>query len=235
MTSRRWALLAATPMALAGLAVTVGGTHAQSSAGQPVPTRVLLCGTFTPGTDNFSGASDIDHQNGASSAGNVYAYHGQNCEQEEGQNDSIGTFTWSITRSNVHAAEAGTAPQAEFGTEHGIATLSTDQNQAAGFNGRVTNFDLSMNDNDGDPCSAQGSSRSVYYASGAMDSANNCSPGGPGNFNTHGGASTGAHFRGNYGTTVYQDEDMNNVQSQCNQSLGSTNMCFEGVIIGFTN
>jgi len=222
-------------MALAGLAVTIGGTHAQTAAGQPVPTQVLLCGTFTPGTDNFSGASDIDHQNGASSAGKVYAYHGQNCDQEEGQNDSIGTFTWTVSRSNVHAAEAGSAPQAEFGTEHGIATLSTDQDQAAGFNGRVTNFDLSLNDNDGDPCNSQGSNRSVYYASGNQDTANNCSPGGPGNFNTHGGASTGAHFRGNYGTTVYQDEDISNVQSQCNQSLGSTTMCFEGVINGFTN
>jgi len=129
----------------------------------------------------------------------------------------------------------GHGTQAEFGTEHGIATLSTDQSQAAGFNGRVTNFDLSINDNDGDPCTAQGFNRSVYYASGNQDTANNCSPGAPGNFNTHGGASTGAHFRGIYGTTVYQDEDTNNVQSQCNQSLGSANMCFEGVINGFTN
>ena len=37
------------------------------------------------------------------------------------------------------------------------------------------------------------------------------------------------------GQFVYQDEDMSNLQSQCNQSLGSTTMCFEGVIIGFTN
>ena len=234
MTSRRWTLLATAPLALAGLSLTIGSSHAQSSAGQPVPTRVLFCGLFTPGSDNVSGASDIDHQNGAHSSGKVYAYHGQNCESEEGQ-DGIGTFTWTVTRSNVHAQESGTGPQAEFGTEHGIAALSTDTDQAAGFNGRVTNFDLSINDSDGDACQSQGSNRSIYYASGAMDAGNNCSPGGPGNFNTHGGASTGDHFRGNYGTTVYQDEDATNVQSQCNHALHSTMMCFEGVILGFTN
>ncbi len=239
MTTRRWALLAATPLAVAGL--TVGsGAGAQSAAGKPVPTNVLLCGQFTPGTDNFSGASSIDHQDGATSSGNVYQYHHQTCEQEESTNPNadspIGTYTWTVGHSNVHAAEAGSSPQAEFGTEHGIATLSIDGGQAAGFNGRVTNFDLSMNDNDGDPCSASdGSGRSIYYASGNQDTANNCSPGGPGNFNTHGGASTGQHFRGNYGTTVYQDTDSSNTGSNCNSALAESTMCFEGVINGQTN
>lgn len=235
MTPRRWAILAAMPLAAAGYTFATGATHAQT-AGAPTPEKVLLCGQFTPGSDSFSGASDVDHPNGASSAGNVYQYHGQTCEQEENQNDSIGTYTWTVTHSNVQAAESGSAPQAEFGTEHVAVALSIDGGQAAGANGRVTNFDLSMNDNDGDPCTASdGSNRSIFYASGSQDTANNCSPGGPGNFNTHGGASTGQHFRGIYGTTVYQDTDMTNTGSQCNSSLGSTMDCFEGVINGFVN
>lgn len=236
MTTRRWAILAATPIAVAGFTFGTGGTHAQSAAGQPTPEHVLLCGLYTPGTDNFSGSSTIDHQTGATSSGNIYQYHGQTCEQEENSNDSIGTYTWTVTRSNVHAEESGTAPQAEFGTEHVAVALSIDGGQAAGANGRVTNFDLSLNDNDGDACTASdGSNRSIFYASGSQDAQNNCSPGGPGNFNTHGGASTGDHFRGIYGTTVYQDTDTTNTGSQCNSSLASTDDCFEGVINGQVN
>jgi hypothetical protein len=233
MTTRRWAMLAAVPLALAGLTMTLGGIRA-ATAGTPVPTRDLLCGTWMTGSDRFS-SSNIDHPSGSSAMGKVYAYHGQTCEQEENQNDSIGTFTWTINHSNVHVQEAGSAPQAERGTEHGIAMLSTDNSQTAGFNGHITNFDLSISDKDGDACTDQGSNRSVFYASGNQDGSGNCSPAGPGNFNTHGGASTGNHFRGNYGTTVYQDEDMSNMMSPCNGSTGSTTLCFEGVIIGQTN
>ena len=236
MTIRRWAILAAAPLAVAGFTLGTGGTHAQTAAGTPTPEQVLLCGLYTPGADNFSGNSDVDHPSGASSTGNIYQYHGQTCEQEENQTDSIGTYTWTVSHNNVQAAESGSKPQAEFGTEHVAVTLSIDGGQAAGANGRVTNFDLSMNDNDGDPCTASdGSNRSVFYASGNQDTQNNCSPGGPGNFNTHGGASTGKHFRGNYGTTVYQDTDSMNTGSQCNSSLMSTNDCFEGVINGQVN
>src|SRR5579864_3109787 len=237
MTTRRWATLAAVPMALAGMTMTLGGTHAATSAGTPVPTQVLLCGTWSTGGDRFS-SPNIDHPSGSSASGNVYQYHGQDCESEEGPtpaDSSIGTFTWTISHSNVHAQESGSAPQAEFGTEHGLAALSTDNQQAAGFQGRIGNFDLSTNDSDGDACNSQGSNRSVFYASGSQDTSGSCSPGGFGNFNTHGGASTGAHFRGNYGTTVYQDEDMSNVNSQCNGALGSMTLCFEGVINGQTN
>ena len=233
MTSRRWAILAAMPLAAVGLTLGKGGAGA-ATAGQPVPTDVLLCGTWMTGSDRLSGPN-IDHPSGSSAMGKVYNYHGQNCEQEEGQNDSIGSFTWTIDHSNVHTQEAGSAPQAERGTEHGIAMLSTDNSQEAGFNGHITNFDLSMADKDGDACNSQGSNRSVFYASGNRDASGNCSGGGPGNFNTHGGASTGTHFRGQYGTTVYQDEDMSNMMSQCNASMGSTAMCFEGVIQGQTN
>ena len=234
MTTRRWAMLAAVPAALAGLTVTLGGIRMASSAGPPVATQVLLCGTWMTGSDRLS-SPNIDHPSGSSAMGKVYAFHGQNCEQEEGQNDSIGTFTWSVSHSVVHTQESGSAPQAEFGTEHGIATLSTDNSQEAGFNGHITNFDLSSADNDGDACTSQGSNRSVFYGSGNQDQSGNCSPGGPGNFNTHGGASTGAHFRGHYGTAVYQDEDMSNMMSPCNGSMGSTTLCFEGVINGQTN
>ena len=234
MTTRRWAILAAAPLAAAGFTLGTGGTHAQTAAGQPTPEKVLLCGMFTPGSDSFSGP--IDHQSGASSSGNIYTYTGQTCEQEEGKNDSIGTFTWTVTHSNVHAQEAGSGPEAERGTEHVAVALSIDGGQAAGANGRVGNFDLSINDNDGDACTASdGSNRNIFYASGSQDTQNNCSPGGPGNFNTHGGASTGDHFRGIYGSTVYQDTDTTNVQSSCNSSLGSTADCFEGVINGFVN
>ena len=233
MATRRWAVLAAAPIALAGISLS-SGAHAASSAGAPVPTQDLLCGMWTTGSDQFSGTSDVDHPSGSSAMGKIYQYHGQTCEQAQSNNESsIGTFTWSISDSNVHAAEAGSSPQAEFGTEHGIANLSTDNNIAAGFNGHITNFDLSSNDNDGDSCTASdGNNRTVYYASGQRDAQNNCSPAGPGNFNTHGGASTGGHFNGKYGTTVYQWGDMT---SMSNCKNGSMNYCFEGVIQGFTN
>ena len=233
MATRRWTLLAATPLVVAGFTLSTGASHADSSAGTPTPEQVLLCGMFTPGTDDFSG--QIDHQSGASSTGNVYKYTGQTCEQEEGKNDSIGTFTWTVEHSNAHAEEEGSAPQAERGTEHVAVALSIDGGQAAGAQGHVGNFDLSINDSDGDACTAtDGSHRNVFYASGNQDPST-CSPAGPGNFNTHGGASTGQHFRGNYGTTVYQDTDMSNVQSTCNSSTGSTAKCFEGVINGQVN
>ena len=58
-----------------------------------------------------------------------------------------------------------------------------------------------------------------------------CSPSAPGNINTHGGAQLGQHFRGMYGTIVYQDE--NNSQSPCQS--GSSNYCFEAILKGQTN
>ena len=237
MVIRRWSVLAALPVAVAGLTLGLTGSHA-ATAGTPVPVQVLLCGTWATGADQFSGTSDIDHPSGSSSTGKIYPYHGQTCESEDGPtpaDSSTGTYTWTIRHSNVHAVETGSGPQAEFGTEHGTAALSTTQ-EAAGLNGQIKNFDLSTNDSDGDSCTASdGSSRSIFYSSGAQDTQNSCSPGGPGNFNTHGGASTGQHFRGNYGSTVYQDTDMTDTDSQCNSGLASTTKCFEGVINGFVN
>jgi len=226
MTSRRWALLAATPAALAGLSVGTHAVGAGSAAGQPVPENVLLCGMFTTGTDRFSGASSIDHPSGASSSGQTYAYTGQRCEDEQGQSGD-GTYTWTIATSNIHARESGSSPQAEFGTEHGQYALS-DHPRQGGFNGRVTNFDLSSADNDGDACG----SRTVYYASGFQaNTGGSCSPSGPGLFNTHGGAASGDHFRGDYGTVVYQYGDQTN--SPC--PTGSSSYCFEAVLNGQTN
>jgi hypothetical protein len=223
MRRRRWALMAATPAALAGLTIATTGVFAGSSAGKPVAQNELLCGLFTPAADNFSGASNIDHPDGASSAGMSYPYAGQNCENP---GSSDGNYTWTITHSNVHT---GGGPQDERGTEHVQFALDVNGDHAAGAQGHVTNFDLSSADNVGDPCAP----RTVYYASGhAYDATGTCSPGSVGNFNTHGGAATGDHFRGNYGTVVYQWGDATS-NSPCKN--GSPNYCFEGILQGQTN
>src|SRR6266567_458624 len=54
MITRRWAVLAAMPVAVAGLTMGLGRAGAQTAAGTPVPVHVLLCGTFAPGSDRFS-------------------------------------------------------------------------------------------------------------------------------------------------------------------------------------
>jgi hypothetical protein len=222
MRRRRWALMAATPAALAGLTIATTGVFA-GTAGQPVAQKELLCGMFTPAADNFSGASNIDHPDGASSAGKTYPYSGQNCEASQPSSD--GNYTWTITHSNVHT---GGGAQDERGTEHVQFSMTENGGQAAGAQGHVTNFDLSSADTAGDTCS----NRTVYYASGhAYDAAGTCSPGSVGNFNTHGGAATGNHFRGNYGTVVYQYGDQTN--SPC--PTNSTSYCFEGILQGQTN
>jgi hypothetical protein len=215
--------MAATPAALAGLAIAT--TAAFGAAGQPVAQQELLCGTIMPAADNFSGASDIDHPDGSTSTGKTYPYANQDCENP---GSSDGNYQWTITHSNVHAQEAGTSPQAERGTEH--VQFALTNGQQAGAQGRITNFDLSANDNTGDPC---GSNRVVYYASGHQyDEAGSCSPSSVGNFNTHGGAATGEHFRGNYGTVIYQRND-NNTDNPC--KTGSMNYCFEAILVGQTN
>src|SRR5436309_7434821 len=99
-------------------------THSSSGnsqAGQPTPTRVLLCGMYMPATDRFAGNSSIDHPFGASATGNEYPYSGQNCEAS--QPSSIGTFMWTLSHSNVNI---GT----ERGTEHGEFMLSNSSREA---------------------------------------------------------------------------------------------------------
>ncbi|HXA28898.1 MAG TPA: hypothetical protein VN193_09145 [Candidatus Angelobacter sp.] len=221
--SRRWALIAATPAALAGLAIATSGAFA-GTAGTPVAQNELLCGMFTAAADNFAGQSDIDHPDGATSSGKTYPYSGQNCEASQPSSD--GTYAWTIAHSNVHT---GGGPQDERGTEHVEFALTVSGGQEAGAQGHVTNFDLSSADKTADTCG----SRDVFYASGhQFDAAGSCSPSGPGNFNTHGGAAAGNHFRGNYGTVVYQWGDMTSM-SPCQK--GSMNYCFEAVLEGQTN
>jgi hypothetical protein len=215
--------MAASPAALAGLLVATTGAFGASSAGKPVAEQELLCGLFVPAGDNFSGASDIDHPDGSSSAGMTYTYTGQNCESP---GSSTGNYQWTVTHSNVHT---GAGPQNERGTEHVQFSMDVNGGQQAGAQGHITNFDLSTADNVGDPCG----DRTVFYASGhAYDAAGSCSPSSVGNFNTHGGAATGDHFRGNYGTVVYQWGD-NTSNSPCKN--GSTNYCFEAILEGQTN
>src|SRR5204863_5468422 len=143
----------------------------------------------------------------------------QNCESEYnglgGFSNGSGMYDWTIGHSNVNTTT-------ERGTEHGIFMLSADGGREAGFNGQITNYDFATPNTTAapDPCS----NRDIYYASGhAYDPS--CSPSGAGNFNTHGGADAGQHFRGMYGTIVYQDE--NNIQSPCQS--GSSNYCFEAI------
>jgi len=179
------------------------------------------------GSDRISGQSSIDHPSGSSAIGQQYDYSGQNCESEYngtgGFSNGAGMFSWTVSHSNVDTST-------ERGTEHGALMLSADANKTAGFNGHVTNYDFAT------PITAAAAdscgNREIYYASGhAYDTSGSCSPSGPGNFNTHGGAATGDHFRGNYGTVVYQDQ--NNMQSPCQS--GSSNYCFEAILEGQTN
>jgi hypothetical protein len=73
--------------------------------------------------------------------------------------------------------------------------------------------------------------RDIYYASGHAHDSGTCSPSGPENFNAHGGAATGQHFRGMYGTVVFQTTG--NKMSPCDAS--STSYCFEAIAKGQTN
>ena len=198
-----------------------GSAGKGSAAGKPTAQSDLLCGTFTPGSDRISGGSDIDHPSGGSATGSVYPYTGQSCENPGSSSGS--TFMWTLTHSNVNV-------NSERGTEHGEFLLSSTSYEA-GFDGHITNYDFTtpLTAAAPDPCS-DGSGRETYYASGhAYDACG--APGGPGNFNTHGGAQLGQHYRGNYGTLVYQDT--NNNMSSCQS--GSQTYCFEAVLEGQTN
>lgn len=218
--------MAAAPAAIAGLTLATTGAFAGSSAGKPVPNQYLLCGLFTPGNvDNFAGSSSEDHPDGSSSTGMTYAYTGQNCESENG-NTGTGSYTWTIAHSNVQTNASN--PNFERGTEHVQFTMDITGNRASGAQGHVTNFDLSSADNAGDSCG----SRIIFYASGHAYDTQTCSPSSVGNFNTHGGAQTGDHFRGNYGSIAYQWGD-NTSNSPCKE--GSTTYCFEAVLEGQTN
>lgn len=196
---------------------STSSTHSSTSAGQPVASKLLLCGMWTPGTEPAAGKSNIDHPSGATATGSEFTYTGQTCESEYGNNSS-NQFMWTISHSNVNTTT-------ERGTEHGLFTLMSG-GQEAGFNGHITDYDYPTSD-----CTS--GNRVIYYASGHAYDSTGCpdAGSGPGNFNTHGGAATGQHFRGTYGTIVYQDQNNNN--SPCQS--GSGMYCFEGILQGQTN
>ena len=200
--------------------------NSSSQAGQPTSENDLLCGMYTPAGDRMAGNSNIDHPAGATATGTDYLNpaSGNNCESSNG--NSSDTFTWTLSHSNVNL---GT----ERGTEHGEFALSRNGSREAGFDGHITEFDLSQLTTQ-DPWSCPAENREIFYSSG--HGYDNCGlPSGPGNFNTHGGAQLGQHYRGNYGTIVYQRTD-NNSNNSCPYNNGSgTTYCFEGILEGQTN
>ena len=222
MFSTRSRLLAIAGGAISSLVLI---TAAVGASGPPTSLKVLLCGTTSGFSgDRVSGQSSIDHPSGLSATGDEFAYTGQNCRDEAG-NSSSNRFSWTIRQDNVNLVT-------ERGNEHADAattTLAQTGSFANGFDGHVYEYDLP----NGDFATCQDSSH-VYYASGhAFDSA--CSVGsGPGNFNTEGGASTGNHYNGKYGTLIYRWGNGITDQSQCPTNQ-STTYCFEAIIIGQIN
>jgi len=167
------------------------------------------------GQDVQEGASNQDHPTSSSFMANEEAA-GTQCT---GDNSSAGSDNWTIDHSNVDVVT-------ERGTEHGIWQRA-DGSPPAGFNGHITDYD---HQSGGDPC-VDGASRTVYYQSGKET---DCAPSfGPvGNFNTHGGAATGQHFRGNYGTIIFQQGDDT---STSNCKVGSDMYCIQVDLNGQTN
>lgn len=220
MFSTRSRLLAVAGGAIATLLLL---TVATSAAGPPTSLSVLLCGTTSGfGADRVSGNSSIDHPSGLSASGQDYSYTGQNCRTNNAS--SSGTFTWTIRQDNVNLTT-------ERGNEHADASatmLAETGSFANGFDGGVYEYDLPS----GDPATC-GDGSQVYYASGhAFDSA--CSVGSaPGNFNTEGGASTGQHYNGKYGTLIYRYGSSTS-GSPCGTDQ-STTYCFEAIIQGQIN
>jgi hypothetical protein len=191
-------------------------TTVAATADPPVPpgeptSDELLCGTVAPpGNSATHGKSPIDHPTWDAVSGMEYPYTGtENCDSPPSSN---GTFTWSIKHSNVN-----TLATSERGTEHGVFMDTANGMRVAGFNGQVTNWDFGSG---GDSCGP----RVVYYASGHNHYAN-CGPSGQGNFNTHGGQADMQHFRGTYGTVVYQNDDNNS----CLPGQAVT-YCFEAIL-----
>lgn len=232
MFSTRSRLLAIAGGAIACLTAISVGVSASSSAGRPTPVAYLLCGTFTPGADNFSGNSSVDHPSGASASGTATPISavptGDACDQSSNSN---AMFQWTIQHDNVQTSQ--TNPQSERGTEHGLATVqSISTTYSVGFNGQITNFDLSTADQEGDACS-DSDGRVSFYASGFAGSYTGCGTDAVGNADTHGGAQVGQHFVGKYGTLVYQESDNDNDGSNC--PLGGATYCFEAVLVGQQN
>src|SRR4051794_21795592 len=172
----------------AGLGITLAsGAMAGSAAGKPTDRSGTLCGIGKAPTVTQDGQSDESKFGGASFMANAQD-PGTQCTNSN--SSTGGNNSWTIGHGNVDTVS-------ERGTEHGQYLLEGSSRQG-GFNGHVTDFDF----NGTDPC-VDSKDRTVYYQSGR---ATDCAPSfGPvGNFNTHGGAQTGDHFRGNYGTIIFQ-------------------------------
>jgi len=188
------------------------GAFADSGAGKPVDDSVTLCGVGTLGQDVQEGSSDQSHPTPSSFSANEEDA-GTQCT---GDNSTAGNDNWTIDHSNVNVVT-------ERGTEHGI--WQRPDAPPAGFNGHITDYDR-----DAAEC-VDAAGRSVYYQSGHES---DCPPSyGPvGNFNTHGGAATGTHFRGYYGTIVFQQGDET---STSNCKVGSQTYCIQVDLVGQTN
>jgi len=213
----RWAVGAAVATLLAA-GSGFGAYAAGADAGQPTPETVRICGIGTMGQDVQEGASNQDHPTSSMFSGNEESNPATECT---GDNSSAGSDTWTIDHSNVNVVT-------ERGTEHGIWQRGTAGAPPAGFNGHITDYDHGTA-GAGDPCTSDG--RTVYYQSGKDTE---CVPSfGPvGNFNTHGGAATGQHFRGNYGTIIFQQGDATST-SKC--QVGSQTYCIQIDLTGQTN
>lgn len=165
------------------------------------------------GQDVQEGQSDQDHPTSSSFSATEQTA-GTRCTND---NSSAGSDNWTIGHSNVNVVT-------ERGTEHGI--WQRPSAPPAGFNGHITDYDHQAG---GDPC-VDSAGRTVYYQSGAET---DCPPSyGPvGNFNTHGGAATGQHFRGHYGTIIFQQNS--NTSHTCD--VGSQTYCIQVDLVGQTN
>ena len=187
------------------------GAYAGSAAGQPTTETIRICGVGMWGDDVMSGSSDQSHPTPSHFTGNEQDPR-QDCT---GDNSTAGGDSWTIDHSNVNVVT-------ERGTEHGI--LQRDNGAPpAGFNGHITDYDRQSE------CDSDG--RSVYYQSGHDTE---CPPSyGPvGNFNTHGGAAAGTHYRGYYGTIIFQQGDDT---STSNCKVGSATYCIQVDLVGQTN
>jgi hypothetical protein len=209
-----WSMLAAVPIAAAGFAVIAPGDVAgSSSAGRPTPMALTLCGTGMVGADHFEGQSQQDHPSSSAFMA-TQEPAGTTCTAD---NSSAGSNTWKILHSNVDVST-------ERGTEHGLLMLSSSSREA-GFQGHITDYDL---ESGGDACT-DSNGRSVFYQSGTeTDCAVSFGP--VGNFNTHGGAEDGQHFRGRYGTIIFQQNSNNHT---CD--VGSMTYCIQVDLSGQTN
>jgi hypothetical protein len=195
-------------------AIMAGGALAGPNAGKPVDTSTTVCGVGNAPMATADGQSNEDKFGGAMFTGNEQPA-GTPCDES---NSGPGQSTWTIGHGNVNTVT-------ERGTEHGQYLLEGTTTQG-GFNGHVTDWDF----NGGDAC-VDAAGRSVFYQSGKET---DCAPSfGPvGNFNTHGGAATGEHFRGNYGTIIFQKKSTTGT-GPCEP--GSSNYCIQVDLVGQTN